>query len=91
MLLHWGHPFSTWLIAYVNKRQNKNVIEWKYSLYTKVAQYTQVYCIVTSYTLETKENTVPVFTNSNQVSKWQFLAHAHFMSHPMWVITREAK
>lgn len=42
--------------------------------------------------LETnKKNTVPVFTNSNQVSKSQILEHTHFMPHPMWVITRELK
>lgn len=71
----WGYPFSALLFVCVIKKQNKknkkqnknNIIEGKYSLYTKVAQH--VYCTVTSYTLETKENTVPVFTNSNQVSK----------------------
>ena len=37
---------------------------------TKVAPHAQVYWTDTSYILETsKKNTVPVFTNSNQVSK----------------------
>lgn len=56
-----------------------------------MATYAQVYCTVTSYTLETKWNTVPVVTNSNKISKRQIFEHNHFMSHPMWVITREAK
>lgn len=59
--------------------------------YTKVAPYAQIYWTDTSYTLETKQNAVPVFTNSNQVSTCQILEHTHFMSHPMWVITEEAK
>lgn len=69
---HWSYTFSALLLAYVNKKQNKKS-ERKNSLYKNVAQYAQVYCTVTSYILETKKNTVPVFTNSDQVSKWQIL------------------
>lgn len=51
---------------------------------TKVAPHAQVYWTDTSYILETsKKNTVPVFTNSNQVSKSYILEHTHFIMYPL--------